>query len=83
MGVYVEGVEIGPHHMTNYAICLIPSADIQSGATMAFDYQPEVIQVLPVRQAAQRRADNWNAEEENSVYFVARTPLAVTDWYFD
>lgn len=69
--------------MTNYAICAIPNADIETGATMAFDYQPTVIEVLPIRVAAQRRCDNWNAEEPDTCYYVARTPEAVTAWYFD
>ena len=69
--------------MTNYAICAIPNADIETGATMAFGYQPEVIDVLPVRDAAQRRCDNWNAEEADRCYYVARTALPVTAWFFD
>ena len=50
---------------------------------MAFDYQPTVIDVFPVREAAQRRCENWNAEEPDTCYYVARTPEAVTAWYFD
>ena len=69
--------------MTNFAICVIPNADIDNGATMAFDYQPAVVDVLPVREAAQRRCDNWNAEEADQCYYVARTAAAVTAWYFD
>lgn len=69
--------------MTNYAICAIPNADIEAGATKCFDYQPLVIDVLPVREAAQRRCDNWNKEEPDQCYYVARTGAAVTAWFCD
>lgn len=69
--------------MTNFAICVIPNADIETGATMAPDYQPAVIDVLPVREGAQRRCNDWNAEEADQCYYVARTAAPVTAWYFD